>query len=71
MTYTILIQRQAKKTLQNLSRPDRHRITEKIVALGIDPDDQMLDVKRLMGLPYYRLRVGNWEKVKPRGGAYK
>jgi len=31
MTYTLLIKRQAKKTLQGLSRTDRNRITEKIV----------------------------------------
>ena len=34
MPYTILIKRQAKKTLKSLSRPDRNRITEKIIALG-------------------------------------
>ena len=86
MTYTLMIKRQAKKTLQSLSRPDRNRITEKIMALGANPDDPTLDVKPLQGEPYYRLRVGDWriiydrddevkiiaiEKVKPRGGAYK
>jgi mRNA interferase RelE/StbE len=86
MTYTVLIKRQAKKTLQSLSRPDRHRITEKITLLGKDPDDPLLNVKPLQGQPYYRLRVGDWrvifdrdddvriiaiEKIKPRGGAYK
>lgn len=86
MTYTLLIKRQAKKTLQSLSRPDRNRITEKIIALGVNPDDPTLDIKPLQGQPYYRLRIGNWrviydrddnvkiiaiEKVKPRGGAYK
>ncbi len=86
MTYTVLIRKAAKKTLQSLSRPDRNRITEKIILLGKDPDDPLLDVKPLKGQPYYRLRVGDWriifdkddevkiiaiEKVKPRGGAYK
>ena len=86
MAYTLLIKRQAKKTLQSLSRPDRNRIAEKIVALGANPDDPSLDIKPLQGEPYYRLRIGNWrviydrddkvkiiaiEKVKPRGGAYK
>ncbi|MBA2654436.1 MAG: type II toxin-antitoxin system RelE/ParE family toxin [Gammaproteobacteria bacterium] len=86
MDYTLLIKRQAKKTLQKLSRPDRNRITEKIMALGANPDDPTLDVKPLQGQPYYRLRVGDWrviydrddevkiiaiEKVKPRGDAYK
>ena len=86
MLYTVLIKKQAKKTLQSLSRPDRNRITEKITLLGENPDDPLLDLKPLQGQPYYRLRVGDWriifdrdddvkiiaiEKVKPRGGAYK
>jgi len=86
MTYSVLIKKQAKKMLQSLSRPDRNRITEKIILLGKDPDDSLLDVKPLQGQPYYRLRVGDWrvifdrdddvriiaiEKIKPRGGAYK
>lgn len=86
MKYTLLIKRQAQKMLKNLSRPDRNRITEKIMVLGENPDDQTLDIKPLQGQPYYRLRVGDWriiydrdddikiiaiEKIKPRGGAYK
>ena len=54
--------------------------------LGTNPDNPILDVKKLQGEPYYRLRVGAWrvifdrtdelkiisiEKIKPRGGAYK
>jgi mRNA interferase RelE/StbE len=86
MDYTILIKKQAKKTLQGLSRPDRNRLTEKIVLLGKNPDNESLDIKPLEGQPYYRLRVGQWriifdrkddvkiiaiEKIKPRGDAYK
>jgi mRNA interferase RelE/StbE len=86
MTYKLLIKRQAQKTLKSLSRPDRNRITEKIMLLGTNPDDPSLDIKPLQGQPYYRLRVGDWrviydrddevkiiaiEKIKPRGGAYK
>lgn len=86
MEYTLLIKKQAKKTLKNLSRIDRNRIAEKIRCLGKDPDDPLLDIKPLQGQPYFRLRVGDWrvifdrddevkviaiEKVKPLGGAYK
>ena len=54
--------------------------------LGQDPDNVSLDIKKLQGEPYFRLRVGQWriifdrdnevkiisiEKIKPRGGAYK
>ena len=86
MSYTLLIKKRAKKTLQSLARPNRNRIAEKINCLGENPDDPSLDIKPLQGQPYYRLRVGDWrvifdrdddvkiiaiEKIKPRGGAYK
>lgn len=86
MSYTLLIKKQAKKALINVPQPDRTRIAEKIVLLGKDPDDPILDIKKLKGEPYFRLRVGSWriifdrddevriisiEKIKPRGGAYK
>lgn len=86
MEYTLFIKKQAKKMLKSLARPDRNRITEKIVMLGKNPDNPSLDIKPLQGQPYYRLRIGDWrvifdrddevkiisiEKIKPRGGAYK
>lgn len=86
MGYTLVIKRQAKKKLQSLSRPDRFRIAEKIEMLGANPDDPALDVKKLTGQPFYRLRIGQWriifdrqdnvkiiaiETLKPRGDAYK
>jgi mRNA interferase RelE/StbE len=86
VSYTLLIKKQAKKALKNASRPDRNRITEKIVLLGMDPDSPSLDVKKLQGEPYFRLRVGKWrvifnrdedleiiaiEKIKSRGDVYK
>ena len=86
MPYTVLIKRQAAKKLQSLPRNERTRVAEKIQLLGFDPDDQSLDVKKLQGEPFYRLRVGNWrvifdrqdavkiiavERIKPRGDAYK
>lgn len=84
--YTLLIKKQAKKALQNVPHPDKTRITEKIVLLGDNPDNKSLDIKKLQGEPYFRLRVGQWriifdrdnevkiisiEKIKPRGDAYK
>ncbi|HNP52284.1 mRNA interferase RelE/StbE [Nitrosomonas nitrosa] len=85
-SYNLLIRSQAKKKLQNLPRSDRFRIAEKLAQLGRNPDDSSLDIKKLEGEPYFRLRVGNWriiferhdmvriitvEKIKPRGDAYK
>lgn len=86
MTYMVVIRRQAQKKLQSLSRTERNKIAGKIHQLGIDPDDAALDVKRLQGEPFFRLRVGDWrviferqdalriisvERIKPRGDAYK
>ena len=86
MPYTVVIRRQAQRKLQSLPRPERARIAEKIHQLGLDPDNPALDVKRLQGEPYFRLRVGDWrlifdrqdavrviaiERIKPRGDAYK
>lgn len=86
MTYTLLIKKQAKKLLQSVPKPDRNRITEKIVLLGANPDNPSLDIKKLQGEPYFRLRVGGWrvifdrddvvriisiEKIKSRGDVYK
>ena len=86
VSYTVLIKKQAKKALQSVPQPDRTRITEKIVFLGENPDNAGLNIKKLQGEPYFRLRVGQWriifdrdnevkiisiEKIKPRGGAYK
>lgn len=84
--YSLLIRSQAKKKLQGLPRSKRFRIAEKLEQLGRNPDDSSLDIKKLEGEPYFRLRVGNWriiferhdvvkiiavEKIKPRGDAYK
>ncbi len=86
MPYTLLIKKQAKKMLQNAPQPDRNRITEKIVLLGANPDHPGLDVKKLQGEPYFRLRIGQWrvifdrndvvkiisiERIKSRGDVYK
>ena len=86
MAFTLLIKQQARRKLLSLSRPDRLRITDEINRLGSNPDNPELDIKRLVGEPYYRLRVGNWriifdrqdavsviaiEKIKARGDAYK
>lgn len=86
MSYEIFIKQQARKMLQSLSRSDKYRMTEKIMLLGRNPEDPGLDVKRLQGVSFYRLRVGSWriiydkddeiriitiEKIKSRGDVYK
>lgn len=58
MTYALVIKQQAKKKLQSLSRIERVRIAEHIQLLGLNPDDPVLDIKKLVGEPCYRMRVG-------------
>lgn len=58
-TYQVLIRSQAKKKLQSLPRPERFRLAEKIMQLGRNPDDETLDIRKLEGEPYFRLKVGN------------
>ena len=86
MTWTVIIHRDARKTLEHLDRQTRQRIAEKIQMLGSNPDNPALNVKLLTGSMAYRLRVGGWriifrrervvriitiEQIKPRGDAYK
>lgn len=86
MAYTLFIERQAQRKLQSLSRIERVRIVERIQRLGANPDDAGLDIKRLAGQPFYRLRGGHWRvvydrkdqlriiaivRIKARGDVYK
>jgi mRNA interferase RelE/StbE len=72
--------------LKSLSTKDKVRLVEKIQLLGENPDNPKLDTKKLTGVPYFRLRVGDWriiydrlddirvisiEKIGARGGVYK
>ncbi len=86
MTYKVIMKKQAEKKLRDLRATERERIADKLYMLSLNPDDLRLDVKKLTGEPFYRLRVGDWrviydrqdkikiisiEKIKPRGDAYK
>jgi mRNA interferase RelE/StbE len=86
MSYHIKIRREAKKKLQSLSVKDRLRITDKIMELGLDPDDDCLDAIPMTNSPFWRLRVGGWrviydrqdelqiisiERIRSRGDVYK
>jgi len=84
--YQIKLHKQASKKLKSLNTKDRLRVVDKIVELSQDPDSSTLDIKKLIGEPFHRLRAGNWriifhrddilkiltiEKIKPRGDVYK
>lgn len=86
MGYKVVIKTQARKKLISLPTLQRVKIAEKIEWLGKNPDDQKLDIKKLVGQNFYRLRIVNWrvifdrddiikiisvEALKPRGDAYK
>ena len=86
MAYLVYIEKQAKRALRYMSKSEGSRITEKIVLLGENPNNATLDIKKIQGEPYFRLRVGDWriifnrkdaikvisiEKIKSRGDAYK
>lgn len=84
--YNLVIKRQAKKKLQSLRGAIKIKIAGSIQMLGLDPDDERLDVKKMQGHSGYRLRVGQWrviferddmvkiisiEKIGARGDVYK
>ena len=56
---------------QAVAAYDRENIAEKIVLLGQDPDHPRLDVKKLSGSPFYRLRVGDWRVIFDRKNAVR
>jgi mRNA interferase RelE/StbE len=84
--YRLTIHKQAAKKLKSLSPKDRLRITDKITELSYNPDSSKLDVKKLVGEPHWRLRIGMWrvlyhredilkiikiERIRSRGDIYK
>jgi len=58
MHYKILIDKQANKKLLSLTTKTHHRIVEKIIHLGDNPDNVSLDIKKLTNSHDFRLRVG-------------
>ena len=83
--YSIEITREAAKVLDKLPRNVRDQLLSKIEDLARDPFSAA-NVRELVGLPGYRLRVGDWRviydvesgrlvvrvlKIGPRGGVYQ
>lgn len=69
--FRVLITRRAQKDLDAITRVDRENIVEKIALLGQNPDYPVLDVKKLTGSPFYRLRVGDWRVIFDRKNAVR
>ena len=83
--HSIEFTREATKALDQMPRNVREMVMGKIEGLARDPFGAA-NVKKLMGLSGYRLRVGNWRviydvesgrlvvrvlKIGPRGGVYE
>lgn len=83
--HSIEFTREAKKALKAMPRNVRELVESKIETLARDPFGAA-NVKKLVGQPGYRLRVGDWRviydvdagrvvvrvlRVAPRGGAYE
>lgn len=62
MIYRVEIEKKAKKELDSLPINARERIAEGIGLLGNNPDNPMLDIKKLKNDKdaNYRLRVGSY-----------
>ena len=84
--YGILFSRDAIKVLRRMPQNMARLIRSKIDRLAQDPYAPNNNVKKLVGRPGYRLRVGDWrviydldhglrilavERIAPRGGAYE
>ena len=58
--YEIILSDKAKRQLQKLSKEIRDRIGSAIERIKIRPEAY---VKRLVGVPYYSLRVGDYRVI--------
>lgn len=61
MTYQILIERSAAKSLARITPPHRERLTEAIRALANDPRPP--GAKKLSGRDAWRIRVGAYRVI--------
>jgi mRNA interferase RelE/StbE len=84
--YRVLFSRDSINVLRRMPRNTARLIRSKVDGLAQDPYAPNNNVKKLVGRPGYRLRVGDWrviydlnnglrilsvERIAPRGGAYQ
>lgn len=69
--YNIIIRRQAQKKLKALAASTRAKIAGQIKIMGLDPDDERLDIKKLKGKSGFRLRIGQWRVIFEKDDAVK
>ena len=79
----IIYSKESLKTLDRIPANEADRIRAKIRQFAADPDSLANNVKTLSGVPFIRLRVGDWRvvmddqghvlaivRIGPRGGVY-
>jgi mRNA interferase RelE/StbE len=84
MAMRIIYDKQAIKALTRMPATDARRIRQKVQQYAENPASLANNVKKLQGVEYYRLRVGDWRviftedgliidviKIAGRGDVYK
>ncbi|PKO06426.1 MAG: type II toxin-antitoxin system RelE/ParE family toxin [Chloroflexi bacterium HGW-Chloroflexi-3] len=61
--YRLLLSSQAVKAIQKLPKKTAMLIRKKIDLLSMDPNNPILDTKKLHDRSGYRLRVGEWRII--------
>ena len=59
--WTITAGKNVRRRLEGISNPDRERIINAMK--NLKNHHELLDIKKMVGLPYYRLRVGKWRLI--------
>lgn len=59
--WTVIAGKNVRRRLEGIPNTDRTRIAQAIRML--ESNHQLLDIKPLIGQPYYRLRVGKWRLI--------
>ena len=65
---TINYSKQALDFLSKIQRNERHKIISKIEQYADNPEALKNQIKKLIGLPFYRLRVGDYRVVFDESG---
>lgn len=63
MKRTVIYSKQAAKKLGRMPASEADRIRQKIVQYAEDSASLANNVKKLEGVEYYRLRVGDWRVI--------
>lgn len=59
----VIYAKQALKELARMPMADAKRIRSKVQQYADAPETQANNVKKLQGVDYYRLRVGDWRVI--------